>query len=80
MSRFQGSSGALEDADVLTCESCGFKLSYAFLRRRMEQAHSAPQQAPAAREEARPAMEPAPVKARKRKKARKKPGLKGADA
>jgi len=65
MSRFQGASETPDDADVLTCESCGFKLSYAFLRRRMEQAHSAPEQA---------AVEPATVKARKQKKPRKKPG------
>jgi hypothetical protein len=60
MSRFQGASQTPEDADVLTCESCGFKLSYAFLRRRMEQARSAPEQLPA--------EAPAPRKPRKQRK------------
>jgi hypothetical protein len=59
MSRFQGSGEALQDTDVLTCESCGLKLSYAFLRRRMEQAPSASEPAPA--------EVPAPRKARKKR-------------
>jgi hypothetical protein len=58
MSRFQGSSEPIDDADVLTCESCGLKLSYAFLRRRMG--------------EAPPAPEPATAEAPARRKARKK--------
>jgi hypothetical protein len=80
MSRFQSSSETPADTDVLTCESCGLKLSYAFLLRRMEQAPAAPEEMPASLEEASAAPNRAPVKARKRKKARKKPALKGADA
>jgi hypothetical protein len=72
MSRFQGSSQTPEDADVMTCESCGLKLSYAFLLRRMEQPVRAPEPAPAAREETPAAPKRSPAKARKRK-ARKKP-------
>jgi uncharacterized Zn finger protein (UPF0148 family) len=62
MSRFQSSGETLEDTDVLTCESCGLKLSYAFLRRRMEEAPAAPEPAPA------PAEVPARKKARKKRK------------
>jgi hypothetical protein len=58
MSRFQSSSETLQDTAVLTCESCGLKLSYAFLLRRMEQAPAAPA----------PAEVPAPRKARKKRK------------
>jgi hypothetical protein len=35
-SRFHGSAETLQPEDVLTCESCGLKLSYAFLQTRME--------------------------------------------
>jgi hypothetical protein len=42
-SRFHGSGEILQPADVLTCESCGLKLSYAFLQTRMpEQAQVEP--------------------------------------
>jgi uncharacterized ParB-like nuclease family protein len=59
-SRFHGSAETLQPADVLTCESCGLKLSYAFLQTRMEET-------PAAQEQ---------VKRPKRTRARKKPAAK----
>jgi hypothetical protein len=55
-SRFRGSGETLEPVDVLTCEACGLKLSYAFLQQRMEQAQVDP---------------PKPAKARKKRPAKK---------
>jgi hypothetical protein len=43
--RFRATREAPEPGDVLTCESCGLKLSYAFLQARSEPA-PAPQPAP----------------------------------
>jgi transcription elongation factor Elf1 len=40
--RFRGTGEVLQPADVLSCESCGLKLSYAFLQSRMEQAQVDP--------------------------------------
>ena len=61
-SRFQGSGETLQPEDVLTCESCGLKLSYAFLQARMEETPAAPEEAQ--------------VEPPKRTKARKKPAAK----
>lgn len=36
-SRFHASGETLQPADVLTCESCGLKLSYAFIQQRMQE-------------------------------------------
>jgi hypothetical protein len=60
-SRFHGSGETLQPADVLTCESCGLKLSYAFLQTRMEETPTAP-------EGVKP---PKPAKARKKPPAKK---------
>jgi hypothetical protein len=60
-SRFRGSGGNLQPADVLTCESCGLKLSYAFLQTRMDESPAVPQ-------EVKP---PKPAKARKKPPAKK---------
>jgi RNase P subunit RPR2 len=59
-SRFHGSAETLQPEDVLTCESCGLKLSYAFLQTRMED-----------REQAR-VERPKRTKARKKPPAKRK--------
>ena len=41
-SQFQGSAETLQPADVLTCASCGLKLSYAFLQPRMTEQQDEP--------------------------------------
>jgi hypothetical protein len=45
--RFRAEREALEPGDIVTCEACGMKLSYAFLQSRIEQAPAAPKQSPA---------------------------------
>jgi hypothetical protein len=60
--RFRAEREALEPGDVLTCEACGLKLSYAFLQSRMGEAPPAPQPGPAKRR--------APKKKAKRKHGR----------
>jgi hypothetical protein len=44
--RFRAEHEAPEPSDILTCESCGLKLSYAFLQSRTEPTSAAPEQAP----------------------------------
>jgi hypothetical protein len=51
--RFHGSGETLQPEDVLTCESCGLKLSYAFLQTRMEETPPAPEQPQVKRSNAR---------------------------
>jgi hypothetical protein len=58
--RFRAQREAPEPGDILTCEACGLKLSYAFLQSRMGEASATPQQTP---------VKPAT----RRKKAKRKP-------
>jgi transcription elongation factor Elf1 len=41
-SRFQSSAETLQLADVLTCQSCGLKLSYKFLQPRITEQQAEP--------------------------------------
>jgi hypothetical protein len=42
VSRFEAATDTLEAGDVLTCQSCGLKLSYAFLQPLIQQGSGAP--------------------------------------
>jgi len=65
--RFRAEREAPEPGDILTCEACGLKLSYAFLSSRSEQA-------PPAAPEQRPVKAPA---GRRKKAKRKRRGANG---
>lgn len=43
---FRAEREAPEPGDILTCDACGLKLSYAFLQSRVEQAPATPEQTP----------------------------------
>jgi DNA-directed RNA polymerase subunit RPC12/RpoP len=64
---FRAPRESLQPGDILTCESCGLKLSYAFLQTRLAPAGAAPErralQAPAKRAKKR---KTAKTRARKR--------------
>ena len=67
--RFRAERDAPEPRDVLTCEACGLKLTYAFLRSRMEQAPDAPAQGPpAAAEQGRAKLATRGRKARRKRR------------
>ena len=66
--RFRAERAAPEPGDIVTCESCGLKLTFAFLRARVARAPAAAQPRPA-RKEPRPARK-APRQARKAKRKR----------
>ena len=44
--RFRAEREAPEPGDILACESCGLKLSYAFLQSRKGEAPAVPEQGP----------------------------------
>ena len=67
--RFRAQREAPEPGDIVTCESCGLKLTFAFLRARMGETPAAAQPRPArkAPRPARKALRPARKAKRKRR-------------